>query len=180
MKKFILTTLVCALIGSAGMFSSCGKSNEDDDKQTWVYDHTKDGLVGEWYSAGENVALLLLAYNDSLYVKFNRDGTYLVEQYKDGTKLTDLVGIYTQEKSNVGNIWTVRTEITSSAGAGTISEGIFEVTKTGNEYTMQYEIVQVGTVFAPPTPEGGFGSTGGLSGIGFPPTANIQKYVRLK
>jgi hypothetical protein len=182
MKKLLFTIVTVALIGSAGMFFSCSKSNEDDDDKgkEWVYNPAEDGIIGEWYSSGANVALLLMAYNDSLYAKFNADGTYLVEQYKDGIKGADLVGIYTQEKSGVGNIWTISTEITSSAGAGTISEGIFEITKVGNGYTMQYEVVQLGIGFAPPTPEGGFGSTGGLGSLGLPTTANIQKYVRIE
>ncbi|MDR0667825.1 MAG: hypothetical protein LBF90_04310 [Prevotellaceae bacterium] len=175
MKKIILTTLVCALIGSAGMFSSCGKSNEDDDKQTWVYDHTKDGLVGEWVSEGANVAPLFIQYNlaDSIYAYFKDNGTYYVETFKQKAKTT-FEGSYEQTKSTIDNIWTIRLNQTTPGVA--ISEGIFEVTKTSNTYFMKYEIIQIeppaGTA---PTPEGGFGSSmGGASGEGW-----VQKYVRI-
>jgi hypothetical protein len=178
MKKFIFTTLAVALVCSAGMFSSCSKSDEDDNKNEETYNPSVDGIVGEWYSAGTDVAPLLVAYNDSLYAKFNSDGTYLVEQYKDGAKGTNLVGVYEQEKSSVGNIWTIHLEQTTPTVLAT--EGIFEVTKVGNKYTMKYEVVQTGTVFAPPTPAGGFGSTGGLTDYGLAADANVQKYVRIE
>ena len=48
------------------------------------------GIVGEWYSSGANVAVLLSYYFgvDSIYAKFNDDNTYLVESFADGAKTT--------------------------------------------------------------------------------------------
>jgi hypothetical protein len=107
MKKLIITTIAMALVCSAGMFSSCSKSDEENKTtEEGGYDPAVNGIVGEWYSAGTDVASLLQAYNDSIYAKFNDNGTYLVEQYKGNVKTTDLVGVYAQAKSTVGNIWT--------------------------------------------------------------------------
>jgi hypothetical protein len=175
MKKLIFTTLAVALVCSAGMFSSCSKSDEDNDEQEWVYNPANDGLIGEWVSGGDNVAPLFIAYNlaDSAYAKFNSNNTYYVETFLSGAR-TILEGNFVQVKSNVGNIWTITLNQTTPTAL--TSGGIFEVTKTGNTYLMKYEIVQIepplGTA---PTPEGGFGSSsGGVFGEGF-----VQKYIRI-
>ena len=135
------------------------------------------GIVGEWYSSGDNVAALLVTYFnvDSIYADFKINYTYVVESYDiDGVK-TEYSGTYVQTKSNVGDIWTI--EIIQSAPAAGGSEGIFEIYTGVPEYDMKYEVVQtepdIGNV--PPTPAEGFGSSnGGTLG-----TINIQKYYRL-
>jgi hypothetical protein len=175
MKKLIFTTLMAALVCSAGMFSSCSKSDEDDKEQEWVYNPAEDGLIGEWVSGGDNVAPLFITYNlaDSAYAKFNDNNTYYVETFLQGAK-TILGGNFVQTKSSVGNIWTITLNQTTPSAL--TSEGIFDVTKTGGTYLMRYEIIQtepsLGTA---PTPEGGFGSSsGGLFGEGF-----VQRYIRI-
>lgn len=168
MKKiFVLLTL------AAITFSSCKKSEDNT-----TYNPAKDGIVGEWYSAGSDVAYILNHYFgiDSIYVKFNEDQTYIVKSFVDGTPSTPLTGTYTQTKPTTGTIW----EIVLEQGAPTTltSEGIFEIDATADPYTMQYEVAQTSPVQAgvtPPTVEGGFGSTsGGAYG-----TTNIQKYKRI-
>lgn len=175
MKKLFFTIVTVALVCSAGMFSSCSKSDEDNKEEEWVYDQAKDGLIGEWVSGGDNVAPLFIAYNlaDSAYAKFNANNTYYVETFLAGAK-TVLEGNFVQTKSDVGNIWTIKLNQTTPTAL--TSEGIFEVTKTGNTYLMKYEIVQtepaLGTA---PTPEGGFGSSSaGVFGEGF-----VQRYLRI-
>jgi hypothetical protein len=175
MKKFIFTAVAVALVCSAGMFSSCSKSDEDDNEEEVVYNPATDGIIGKWVSGGTNVAPLLIAVGlaDTLSVEFGTN-TYHVDSYFQGTKMPSLDGTYVQRKSTVGNIWTITLNQTSP-GALT-SEGIFEITKVGDIYTLDYEVVQTEpSLGAPPTPEDGFGSSaGGILG-----NTNIQKYVRI-
>jgi hypothetical protein len=80
MKKAIIFGMLLTLV-----FVSCEKS-EDDGPET---DPQKIGIVGEWYSSGDNVAVLLsYFFVDSIYAKFNSDNTYLVESFADGAKTT--------------------------------------------------------------------------------------------
>jgi len=133
------------------------------------------GIIGQWISAGANVAPLLInAGVDSIYANFKGDNTYLVESFTtDGSKTT-LTGTFTQTKSGTGNIYT----ITTNQGSPTplVSEGIFEVMSEGI-VTMKYEIAQTDPILpgvTPPTVDGGFGSTsGGALGM-----INVQTYVR--
>lgn len=163
------------LIALALLFSvtliACEKSSDDNST-----DPQKIGIVGEWYSSGDNVATLLGYLGiDSIYAKFNSDNTYLVESFASGAKTT-LTGTYTQAKSGVGNIWT----ITLNQGSPTAltSEGIFEIDATKSPYTMNYEVAQTEpqiTGVTPPTAAGGFGSTSsGAYG-----TSNLQKYIKI-
>ena len=166
MKKLI----AIALLLSFAMIA-CDESND-----TPSYDPQKDGLVGEWYSAGDNVAVLLSSYFsvDSIYANFSSDNTYLVESYSDGAKTT-YVGTYVQVKSGTGNIWNIT--LNQSSPTAVISEGIFEISTTTKPYTMQYEVVQTTPDIqsTPPTAVDGFGSTNG-GALG---TINIQTFVKL-
>ena len=166
MKKLLVLAMMLSVA-----FVACEKSEDDDSN-----DPQKVGIVGEWYSSGTNVAPLLAYLGiDSIYAKFNKDNTYLVESFKDGAKTT-LTGTYVQTKSGVGNIW----NITLNQGSPTAltSQGIFEIDATKNPYTMNYEVAQTEPQIAgvtPPTAQGGFGSTsGGAYG-----TTNVQKYIKI-
>lgn len=136
------------------------------------------GIIGEWYSSGENVAPLLVAFFDvdSIYAEFMDNNNYLVEQYNIGNTsgIPDLIftGTFEIEKSTVGEIWTI--DIIQDQPFAATSEGIFEI-KTSPE-VLWYEVVQTsGTQNVPPTPEDGFGSSnGGTLG-----DSNIQKYIRI-
>ena len=135
------------------------------------------GIIGEWYSSGNNVAPLLATYFnvDSIYADFNSDQTYVVESYDpDGVK-TEYTGTYTQTKSDVGNIYTIL--LNQSTPSSITSEGIFEVVPNGDGFDLKYEVVQtepdIGNT--PPTPTGGFGS----SNNGELGDSNIQKFLIL-
>lgn len=140
------------------------------------------GIIGNWYSSGDNVAPLLVTYFtvDSIYAEFYDDFTYLVEQYNIGNTsgIPDLIftGTFVIEKSNVDEIWTI--DITQELPYAATSEGIFEI-KTSPE-VLWYEVVQTsGTQNIPPTPEGGFGSSNGgtlvIGGVNW----NLQQFIRI-
>ncbi|MBI9065947.1 MAG: hypothetical protein JEZ09_01565 [Salinivirgaceae bacterium] len=139
---------------------------------------TDKGIIGNWYSAGDNVAPLLVTYFtvDSIYAEFKDDFTYLVEQFNIGNETTtpdvEFTGTFSIVKSTVDEIWTI--ELTQELPYVANVSGIFEV-KTSPE-TLWYEVVQIsGSQNTPPTPELGFGSsTGGAFGV-----TNIQKFVRI-
>jgi hypothetical protein len=177
MKKLIFTTLAVALLCSAGMFSSCSKSDEDNDKQEWVYNPAEDGIIGEWLSEGTNVAPLLSSYFSVVRINatFNKDNTYSVQSIDQEQITTNYVGTYVQTKSSVSGIWTIKlNQTTPSVGA---SEGIFQITSSEDGYLLTYEVVQTEPDISaiPPTATTGFGSTnGGVLG-----NTNIQKFVRI-
>jgi len=135
------------------------------------------GIVGEWYSSGENVAALLALYFnvDSIYANFMADQTYVVESYDPDGVMTEYLGTYTQTKSEVDGIWTI--VLNQSAPSSVTSEGIFGLYIGEAGYDMMYEVVQTEPDLgnAPPTPDGGFGSSNG-GALG---TINIQKYLLL-
>lgn len=146
---------------------------DDDDND----DPQKVGIVGEWYSAGDNVAVLLSAYFnvDSIYAKFEANNTYLVESFDvDGAKTT-YTGTYVQTKSGVGTIWNIT--LNQSSPTAVTSVGIFDISTATNPYTMQYEVAQTEPSIGatPPTAAAGFGSTNG-GALG---TWNIQKFVKI-
>jgi len=167
MKKLLVLAMMLSVA-----FVACEKSEDDDSN-----DPQKIGIVGEWYSSGTNVAPLLVAYLkiDSIYAKFNKDNTYLVESFSDGAKTT-LTGTYVQTKSGVGNIWNIT--LTQTSPTALTSQGIFEIDATKTPYTMNYEVAQTEPQLqgvTPPTAQGGFGSTSG-GALG---TNNVQKYIKI-
>jgi len=129
-----------------------------------------EGAQGKWKSFP--VAPILANFADSIIAEFKPNGTYNVDQWKDGAKI-NLTGTYTQTKSNVGSIYTIK--INQSTPTVISAEGILEVS-TDNK-TMKYELLQTepSLGLTPPTPAGGFGSTAnGAFG-----TSNVQNYVRI-
>ncbi len=135
------------------------------------------GIIGKWYSTGDNVAPLLVTYFlvDSIYAEFNDDFTYLVHQYSNGNTSTtpDIIfnGTFTIERSEVEDLWNIAIAQVEPYIADV--SGIFQVKQ--DPETLWYEVVQTsGTQNIPPTAAQGFGSTnGGTLG-----ETNIQKYVR--
>jgi hypothetical protein len=166
MKKIFAVIALFSMV-----FVACQKSDEET-----KYDPTTDGVVGEWYSSGSNVATLLVTYFqvDSIYANFEANNTYLVESYSGGSKTT-YTGTYLQTKSTVGQIWNIT--LNQSSPTAVTSEGIFEITKSGDSYTMKYEVAQtepnIGATA--PTASGGFGSTSG----GALSDWNVQKFVKI-
>ncbi|HHT22936.1 MAG TPA: hypothetical protein GXZ87_06440 [Bacteroidales bacterium] len=158
------------LIAVATLFSACKKSEVED-----VYNPAEDGIVGNWVSKGADVAPLLATYFkvDSITADFKSNNTYAVVSYSGGTP-TNYVGTFVQTKSGTGAIWTIK--LNQSTPSAVTSEGIFEITKVGEGYTMKYEVVQtepdIGAT--PPTASAGFGSSnGGALGQN-----NVQKFVK--
>lgn len=177
-KLFGTTMLFAALV-----LMSCGK---EEDKGTCSdgiknQDETgidcggacsacKEGIQGKWKSFP--VAPILANFADSIVAEFKVNNTYTVDQWKGGSKVI-LTGTYTQTKSNVGNIYTIK--INQSTPTVITAEGIFEV--SSDNKTMKYELLQTEPAFGytPPSPAAGFGSTaGGLFGLN-----NVQNYVRV-
>ncbi len=141
----------------------------------------KDGIVGVWLSAGANVAPLLNTIFagsggvDSIYATFNSDNTYSVRQVNGDLTVINYSGTYSNQKSSVGNIYSLVANQTTPSVA--TSEGIYEIDRTQTPHFMQYEVVLIsGTQNVAPTPETGFGSTnGGVLG-----TTNVQNYIRIQ
>lgn len=133
----------------------------------------KEGIHGTWKSFP--VAPLLLNFADSIIARFETNNTYVVDQWKNGSKTT-LTGTFVQNKPTSGDIWSILVNQTSPTVL--TSEGIFQV--YDNDTKMRYEIVQTTPDIGAgkPTPAGGFGSS---TFNGAPLGAlNIQEYVRVK
>jgi hypothetical protein len=131
------------------------------------------GLVGSWVSAGEDLSPLFAGppfQYQRIEASFNEDGSYRVDSTDQGGAVYTLLGTYTVEVG-AGGPQVVRLSQTDPYEAE--AEGIWQV--EGDRLT--YEVVQVEPDygFAPPTPEGGFGST---SGQGLAPGDNVQVYRR--
>ena len=150
---------------------SCEKSEDET-----VTDPQKIGLVGEWYSSGDNVATLLVTYFqiDSIYANFKDNNTYVVESFTGGSKTT-YSGTYAQAKANVGTIWNITLNQTTPTAV--TSEGIFDISTAVTPYLMQYEVAQTAPSIGatPPTAAAGFGSTN-AGALG---TWNIQKFKKI-
>lgn len=161
--------------GAESIFSQKGAAMEITQEKTVNLNDL--GIVGKWYSAGENVAVLLSFYFkiDSIYAEFKPDMSYLVESYAEGVK-SEMRGVFTQTKSSTANIWTIT--VNQSVPTALTSEGIFEIYYDQSPNKMKYEVAQTEPQqpgVTPPTPAGGFGSTsGGAFG-----TTNVQTYLRL-
>ncbi|PLX19653.1 MAG: hypothetical protein C0599_10485 [Salinivirgaceae bacterium] len=169
MKRVLYLSMI-AMLATAVLFS-CKKDDDDNTNETGT------GIIGEWYSSGDNVAPLLVTYFavDSIYASFNENQTYLVESYDVTGVKTEYIGTFVQTKSEVGDIYTI--VLNQSAPSAVTSEGIFEVTMGEAGYDMMYEVVQMEPALgnSAPTPDGGFGSSNG-GALG---TINIQKYLKL-
>ncbi|MEO1021804.1 MAG: IPT/TIG domain-containing protein [Bacteroidota bacterium] len=132
-----------------------------------------DPIVGNWITAGENVAPLLAAapFNVlQIIADFRPDGTYTVISTDTDNSETTFTGTW-QTAEGAGDI----REITINQSAPTIltSVGIYR----NSNGVLTYEIVQTNppiTGVTPPTAAGGFGSTSG----GQLAQANVQTYVR--
>lgn len=167
MKKVIIFGLLLAVV-----FTGCEESEEDGPET----DPQKIGIVGEWYSSGDNVAVLLVTYFevDSIYAKFETNNTYLVESFANDAKTT-YSGTFSQEKSGVGTIWNIT--LNQSTPTAVTSAGIFDISTANEPYTMKYEVVQTEPDIqaVPPTADAGFGSTNG----GALDTWNIQTFIKM-
>jgi hypothetical protein len=146
---------------------------DDDPQPTDDVDPDPDpaggSIVGEWLSEGDDLAPLLAEPPSSILrvvATFEADGDYAVAVDTQTQSFT-LTGTYT-----TGNGTTPATIALDQAEPfRATAEGIWQVQGA----TLTYEVAQ--TVpdqgFDPPTPAGGFGSTGGAD---LAPRANVQIY----
>ncbi len=82
-------------------------------------------IVGNWLSAGADVAPLLAVFFDSIYADFHSDNTYQVRAVDPNGVSTFFTGTYTVSPSGVGNIYTITLQQNSPAVATV--EGIYEI-----------------------------------------------------
>lgn len=153
---------------AAAMFTmSC--SSSDDDGITPVEDY--DIIVGKWESPVP--APIFGGLISSIDVEFRNNQTYTVISHNADGSTTTLEGTYSTG-NGVNGIRTIYLE--QSSPTSLVSEGIYQI--TDNDTKMSYEVVQTepDLGFAPPTPEAGFGSTGG----GALDDMNVQQYIRVE
>ncbi len=165
LKNICITVLLCLLFHP-------GCKREDSNQNG--SNPQSLGIRGKWQSSGDNVSVLLSTLHqvDSIFFNFEVDNTYIERQWDaNGALKAQFSGIYSQSRSVVGSIWSIRLE--QQKPFALIKEGIFEISGE----VMRLEVVQTvpDIQFIPPTPQAGFGSSnGGALGI-----TNVQTYVKL-
>ncbi len=159
MKRYsILMVLILGLLLVMGCEDDSGTDANDNDVDVWV---------GNWLSAGPNVAYLLSAYfqYDSVKVEFTEDNTVTLETHVMDGAWTTLEGTYVLTESSDSDIDVIQLIYTAFE-----QEGIIEI----DGDTLRLEAVQTVPDIAAtvPTPAGGFGADPTLG------TINIQTYIR--
>lgn len=169
MKKWTTFLVVLLSLTMVLAFSGCS-DDDDDDGGTTPTETVEEQLVGQWLSAGDNVAPLLVAvFNyDSVYVTFGSDNTVTLNSHvADGAWTGEVAGVFAVTESETGDIHAISLNYTAFE-----QEGIIQLTTDGDGF--QLEAVQtvpdIGATA--PTPEDGFGADATLG------TTNIQTYVR--
>lgn len=163
--------LMLLLLAALAMLSFVACSDDDDDDNGGTNPPLPDDpWVGQWLSAGDNVAPLLVAvFNyDSVRVWLNEDQTVRLDTHVQGGAWSTLNGTYVVNESQMGDVHSI--ELVYSAFE---QQGIIQVIEASPD-TLRLEAVQttpdIGAT--PRTPETGFGSDQTLG------TSNIQVYVR--
>lgn len=113
-------------------------------------------IVGDWISSGDDVSALLQSINTvEVTASFMDDGTYEVISTDDQGGTYSFTGTFTVDDTTTPMGIVVTQETPFQA----VAEGIWTVEGT----TLTYEVTQTSPDigFAPPTVEGGFGSTTG-------------------
>lgn len=165
LKYFLILLAIAAMMS----FVACSDDDDDDNGGT-VTPPEADAWVGQWLSAGTDVAPILVAvFNyDSVRVYLNDDQTVQLDTHVNGGAWSTITGTYAVTEAASGNVHSI--ELIYAAFS---QEGIIEVTD-GTPDVLRLEAVQtipdIGAV--PRTPETGFGSDATLG------DANIQTYVR--
>ena len=169
MKRWNLLLVPVLVLGLALAFTGCSK--DDDDNTTTPAEKTvEEMLVGEWLSAGTNVAPLLVSLfsYDSVMVTFGSDNTVTLNSHvADGAWTGEIPGVYSVTESETGTIHSISLNYTTFE-----QEGIIELNTDATSF--QLEAVQtvpdIGATV--PTPADGFGANPALG------TINIQTYVK--
>ena len=159
MKRYsILIVLILGLLLVMGCEDDSGTDANDNDVDVWV---------GNWLSAGPNVAYLLSAYfqYDSVKVEFTEDNTVTLETHVIDGAWTSLEGTYVLTESTDSDLDVIQLIYTAFE-----QEGIIEI----DGDTLRLEAVQTVPDIAAtvPTPAAGFGADPTLG------TINIQTYIR--
>lgn len=144
---------LCAIIL---LFSACEKFWEEPVVER---DPNIFGVIGDWYSAGDNLSPLDTVYGiDSTFAAFYADSTYQIEQFSGDSKRT-FEGSFNQYRSEGDSIWSIT--LTERKPKEVTLKGIFKISSAAKPYVLTYEVIQVNPniSFTAPTPEGGFGST---------------------
>jgi hypothetical protein len=144
----------------------------------------QDPVVGVWTSEGDDVAPLLYGppFNiRKIVATLKADASYLMVQTDSTETVANLTGSYDTDAGNApapnDRIRTIT--IYQASPTSVTYEGIYEVTVDGTDVTMKLETIQTDPPLpgiSKPTPEEGFGSTGG----GQYGTINVQNYVKTK
>lgn len=166
------TLLTLALVGAISLsFSACSGSDDSGTSPT-----PQDPIVGTWLAEGTstvngvqvpNVSPILFnpPFNTRrILATFNANGTYSVTTTDSlGTNAT-FTGTWTSSEADTVGITIRNITVNQSSPSSVTSQGIYQVSTTGNVSTMLYEIVQTSPALVgvtPPTPRGGFGSSSG-------------------
>ncbi|HZS39833.1 MAG TPA: hypothetical protein VFF06_23530 [Polyangia bacterium] len=120
----------------------------------------QSALVGNWLSAGADVAPLLAKppFNDTMITAtFNADSTYTVLGVDNANKTTSFTGTYTATPSEVDGIFDIT--IAQNQPSTAAAQGIYQIDPA--THRMKYEVVQTQPTngITPPTASAGFGST---------------------
>ena len=145
-------------------------ADADTDTDTDTDVDSPGDITGSWLSEDDDVSDILVGFGfTSVAATFNTDGTYAVAATNAGGTTLDLTGTFV-----VGTTTNPGTIVTSQLTPQEVTaEGIWQV--VGD--TLTYEVAQTSPDqgFTPPTPEAGFGSTGGP---GVAAGSNVQIYQR--
>ena len=161
MKRILNFVLV---LGVTAWIAACNPNTATDDPNQQQQDAT-GGLVGTWFSGGQDVAPLfkipLLAV-DSIVANFNAQGGYSVTSYSITQGNITYTGSYTVAKSAKDTlgapIYTI--DLRQATPAVARAQGIYNIQTSVSPARMLYEVVQTETPSGTaPTPETGFGSS---------------------
>ena len=149
----------------------------------------EDPIVRKWTAEGDDIAPVL--YDVPTLIR-KIDATFKIDPNDRNKRdyiiiMTDsleqesrFIGVYnTDDGGAAAPKDKIRTLVLSQSIPGVVSyEGIYEVTVVSpTAISMKYEMVMTDPPQAgitPPTPEGGFGSTGGSSGMGYVTTFRLK------
>jgi hypothetical protein len=133
------------------------------------------GIIGNWVSTGENLSPVYQQFGfDSVYMQYRADGTYMFESFTIGGIHNILSGTYSQSLSSVAGIRQIT--LTQLLPVPAVISGIFSL-QGAFPVIMNYETVETEPAVAgltPPTPEGGFGSSGLLG------SDNTQVFLKVE
>jgi len=159
MKRYtILMVLILGLLFVMGCEDDSGTDANNNDVDVWV---------GNWLSAGPNVAVILSTYfqYDSVKVELAEDNTVTLETHVIGGAWTSQGGTYVLTESSDSEIDVIQLIYTAFE-----QEGIIQI--SGDTLTLEavQTIPDLGATI--PTPAAGFGADPTLG------TWNIQTYIR--